>query len=52
MDNPNMQTISDNGLAPSDPNEAALYEILPAGLVHRDPERRRRYDGYRVGRDV
>ena len=32
MDNPNMQTISDKGLAPSDPNEAALYEILPAGL--------------------
>ncbi len=32
MDNPNMQTISDNDLAPSDPNEAALYEILPAGL--------------------
>ena len=31
MDNPNMQTISDKGLAPSDPNEAALYEILPAG---------------------
>jgi hypothetical protein len=27
-----MQTISDDGLAPSDPNEAALYEILPAGL--------------------
>jgi len=32
MDNPNMQTISDKGLAPSDPNEAALYEVLPAGL--------------------
>ena len=32
MDNPNMQTITDKGLAPSDPNEAALYEILPAGL--------------------
>jgi hypothetical protein len=32
MDNPNMQTISDKGLAPTDPNEAALYEILPAGL--------------------
>ena len=32
MDNPNMQTISDKGLAPSDQNEAALYEILPAGL--------------------
>jgi hypothetical protein len=31
MDNPNRQTISDNGLAPGDPNEAALYEILPAG---------------------
>ena len=32
MDNPNMQTIIDKELAPSDPNEAALYEILPAGL--------------------
>ncbi len=31
MDNPNMQTISDDGLAPSNPNEAALYEILPPG---------------------
>ncbi len=31
MDNPNMQQISDAGLAPSDPNESALYEILPAG---------------------
>lgn len=32
MDNPNMQQISDADLAPSDPNEAALYEILPAGM--------------------
>jgi hypothetical protein len=32
MDNLNMQTIIDKDLAPSDPNEAALYEILPAGL--------------------
>jgi hypothetical protein len=32
MDSPNMQTIIDKDLAPSDPNEAALYEILPAGL--------------------
>ena len=32
MDNPNMQTISDKDLAPTDPSEAALYEILPAGL--------------------
>lgn len=31
MDNPNMQTISDHDLAPTDPEEAALYEILPAG---------------------
>ena len=31
MDDPNMQTVSDAGLAPSDPNEAALYEVLPAG---------------------
>ncbi len=32
MDDPNMQMVSDAGLAPTDPNEAALYEILPAGL--------------------
>ncbi len=31
MDDPNMQVISEAGLAPTDPNEAALYEILPAG---------------------
>lgn len=31
MDNPNMQTISDKGLALSDENEAALYEILLPG---------------------
>jgi hypothetical protein len=31
MDNPNMQTVIDNGLAPNDPNESALFEILPAG---------------------
>ena len=31
MDNPNMQMVIDAGLAPADPNEAALYEILPAG---------------------
>jgi hypothetical protein len=30
MDDPNMQMVSDAGLAPTDPNEAALYEILPA----------------------
>lgn len=29
MDNPNEQQISDAGLAPTDPNESALYEILP-----------------------
>jgi len=31
MDDPNMQAVIDAGLAPTDPNEAALYEILPAG---------------------
>ena len=31
MDDPNMQQVSDAGLAPEDPNEAALYKILPAG---------------------
>jgi hypothetical protein len=31
MDNPNMLTISDDGLAPTDDSEAALFEILPAG---------------------
>ena len=31
QDDPNMQLVSDAGLAPGDPNEAALYEILPAG---------------------
>jgi len=31
MDDPNMQMVSDAGLAPTDPNESALYEILPAG---------------------
>ncbi len=31
MDDPNMQEVDDAGLAPQDDNEAALYEILPAG---------------------
>ena len=31
MDDPNMQMVSDAGLAPTDPNESALYKILPAG---------------------
>jgi hypothetical protein len=31
MDDPNNQTISDFGLAPTDPNESALYEILEPG---------------------
>lgn len=31
MDDPNMQTVSDDGLAPSNPNEAALYQVLPPG---------------------
>ena len=31
MDDLNMQTIIDQGLAPDDPSESALYEILPAG---------------------
>jgi hypothetical protein len=31
MDDPNNQTISDLGLAPTDPNESALYEILEPG---------------------
>ncbi len=32
MDGPDMDQISADGLAPSDPNEAALFEILPAGM--------------------
>lgn len=31
MDDANMQSVSDAGLAPSDPNESALYEVLAAG---------------------
>lgn len=31
MDDPNEQQVADADLAPSDPNEAALYKILPAG---------------------
>ena len=31
MDDPNMQTVVDRGLAPSDPNESALYQVLPIG---------------------
>ncbi len=31
MDDPNMQTVQDQDLAPSDPNESALYDVLPAG---------------------
>ena len=31
MDDPNMQQVSDAGLAPVDANESALFEILPAG---------------------
>ena len=31
MDDPNMQMVTDADLAPGDPNESALYKILPAG---------------------
>ncbi len=31
MDDPNMQTVSDDGLAPTDPSESALFEILTPG---------------------
>jgi hypothetical protein len=31
MDDPNMQTVADRGLAPSDPNESAIYDVLPIG---------------------
>jgi hypothetical protein len=26
-----MQTVADRGLAPSEPNESAIYEVLPSG---------------------
>jgi hypothetical protein len=31
MDDPNMQTVADHGLAPGDANESAIYEVLPIG---------------------
>ena len=31
MDDPNMQTVADRGLAPSEPNESAICEVLPSG---------------------
>lgn len=31
MDDPNMQSVIDNNLAPTDANESALFDILPAG---------------------
>lgn len=31
MDDPNMQTISNDGLAPTNPKESAVFEILPPG---------------------
>jgi hypothetical protein len=31
MDDPNMQTVADRDLAPTDPNESAIYEVLPIG---------------------
>jgi hypothetical protein len=31
MDDPNMQTVIDDNLAPPDPTEAALYDILAPG---------------------
>jgi hypothetical protein len=31
MDDPNMQIVVDDNLAPSDPNEAALYDVLSPG---------------------
>lgn len=31
MDDPNMDTVVTSGLAPSDPNESALYSVLPIG---------------------
>jgi hypothetical protein len=31
MDDPNMQQVQDLGLAPTDPNESAIYDVLPAG---------------------
>ena len=33
MDHPNMQQVSDAGLAPADPSESALFEILPQGAI-------------------
>ena len=32
MDGPNMADVVDNGLAPTNANEAALYEVLPPGM--------------------
>jgi hypothetical protein len=32
MDDANMQQVSDANLAPTDPNESAIFEILPPGL--------------------
>jgi len=31
MDDPNMETVVERGLAPSDPNESAIYQVLPVG---------------------
>ncbi len=31
MDDPNMDTVVTSGLAPTDPNESALYAVLPLG---------------------
>jgi hypothetical protein len=31
MDDPNMQTVTDRGLAPTDANESAIYDVLPPG---------------------
>lgn len=30
-DDPNMETVATQGLAPTDPNESALYQVLPIG---------------------
>ena len=31
MDDPNMATVADRGLAPSNPNESAIFQVLPSG---------------------
>ena len=44
--------ITASGLAPTDPNESAIYATLPAGNYTGVVQRHRRYHGHGLGRGL